>query len=44
MAQVKASNTSEHLLNEIWKIISSLYQAIKITKKVYSNNTRTIFF
>ena len=33
LAQVKAGNTSENLLNEIRQIIYSLYQAKKITKK-----------
>ena len=34
LAQVKAGNTSENLLDEIKKIIYSLYQAKKNTKKV----------
>ena len=34
LAQVKAGNTSEDLLNEIRQIIYSLYQAKEITKKV----------
>ena len=33
LAQVKAGNTSENLLNEIRQIIYSLYQAKEITKK-----------
>ena len=33
LAQVKASNTSENLLNEIRQIISTLYQANKICRK-----------
>ena len=37
LAQVKAGNTSENLLNEIRQIIYSLYQAKEITKKVYNN-------
>ena len=37
LAQVKAGTTSENLLNEIRRIIYSLYQAKKITKKVYNN-------
>ena len=37
LALVKASNTSENLLNEIRQIIYSLYQAKVITKKVYNN-------
>ena len=34
LAQVKAGNTSENLLNEIHQIIYSLYQAKETTKKV----------
>ena len=34
LAQVKAGNNSEHLLNEIRQIIYSLYQSKEITKKV----------
>ena len=37
LAQVKASNNSENLLNEIRQIIYSLYQSKQITKKVYNN-------
>ena len=37
LAQVKAGNTSENLLNEVRKIIYSLYRAKEITKKVYNN-------
>ena len=37
LAQVKAGNTSEKLLNEVCKIIYSLYRAEEITKKVYKN-------
>ena len=33
LAQVKAGNTSEKLLNEIRQIIYSLYRAKEITKK-----------
>ena len=33
LAQVKAGNNSENLLNEIRKIIYSLYQSKEITKK-----------
>ena len=42
LAQVKASNTSENLLNEIIQIIYSLYQAKEITKKVYKNIMNSI--
>ena len=37
LAQVKAGNTSEKLLNEIRQVIYSLYQEKDITKKVYNN-------
>ena len=37
LAQVKAGNTSENLLNEIRQIIYSLYLEKEITKKVYNN-------
>ena len=37
LAQVKAGNTSENLLNEIRKIKYSSYRAKEITKKVYIN-------
>ena len=37
LAQVKAGDTSENLLNEIRQIIYSLYRAKEITKKVYNN-------
>ena len=37
LAQVKAGNKTESLLNEIRQIIYSLYQAIDITKKVHNN-------
>ena len=36
-ARVQAGNTSENLLNEIRRIIYSLYRAKAITKKVYNN-------
>ena len=37
LAQVKADNNSESLLNEIRRIVYSLYQSKEITKKVYDN-------
>ena len=37
LAQVKAGNNSESLLNEIRKTVYSLYQSKEITKKVYNN-------
>ena len=37
LAQVKAVNSSENLLNEIGQIIYSLFPEKEITKKVYNN-------
>ena len=37
LAQVKAGNNSENLLNEIRQIVYSLYQSKEITRKVYNN-------
>ena len=37
LAQVKAGNTSENLLNEIRQILYSLYSAKQITKEVCNN-------
>ena len=37
LAQVKAGNTSESLLNEVKQIMHSLYHTKEITKKVYKN-------
>ena len=37
LAQVKASNNSESLVNEIRQIVYSLYQSKEITKKAYNN-------
>ena len=42
IAQVKASNNSESLLNEIRQIVYSLYQSKEITKKVYNNIIKSI--
>ena len=42
LAQVKAGNTSENLLNEIRQIMYSLYQAKRITKELYSNIMNSI--
>ena len=42
LAQVKAGNNSESLLNEIRQIVYSLYQLKKITKKVYNNIIKSI--
>ena len=42
LAQVKAGNNSESLLNEIRQIVYSLYQSKQFTKKVYNNITKSI--
>ena len=42
LAQVKAVDKSEMLLNEIRQIIDSLYQAKQITKKVYNSIIKSI--
>ena len=42
LAQIKAGNNSESLLNEIRQIIYSLYQSKEITKKVYNNIINSI--
>ena len=42
LAQVKAGNNSEGLLNEIRQIVYSLYRLKEITKKVYNNIINSI--
>ena len=42
LAQIKADNNSESLLNEIRQIIYSLYRSKEITKKVYNNIINSI--
>ena len=42
LAQVKADNNSESLLNEIRQIFYYLYQSKLITKKVYNNIIKSI--
>ena len=42
LAQVKAGNNSESLLNEIRQIVYSLYESKEITKKVYNNIIKSI--
>ena len=42
LAQVKAGNNSQSLLNEIRQIVYSLYQSEQITKKVYHNIIKSI--
>ena len=42
LAQIKAGNNSESLLNEIRQIVYSLYQSKEITKKVCNNIINSI--
>ena len=42
LAQVKAGNNSESLLNEIRRIVYSFYQSKQITKKVYNSIIKSI--
>ena len=42
IAQVKAGNNSENLLNEIRQIVYSPYQSKEITKKVYNNLMKSL--
>ena len=42
LAQVKAGNNSESLLNEIRQIVYSLYQSKNITKKAHNNIIKSI--
>ena len=42
LAQAKAGNNSESLLNEIRQIFNSLYHSKQITKKVYNNIIKSI--
>ena len=42
LAQIKAGNNSESLLNEIRQIVYSFYQSKEITKKVYNNIIKLI--
>ena len=42
LAQVKAGNNRESLLNEVRQIVYSLYQSKEITKKVYNNIIKSI--
>ena len=50
LAQVRTGNTSLNLINEIYQIKYSLYQANEITEKVYKNtiqcryNTKEILY
>ena len=42
LAQIKAGNDSQSLLNEIRQIAHSLYQSKEITKKVYNSILKSI--
>ena len=42
LAQVKAGNNSENLLNEIRQIVYSLYQSKESTKKAYNKIIKSI--
>ena len=42
LTQIKASNNSESLLNEIRQIVYFLYRTKEITKKVYNNIIKSI--
>ena len=42
LAQIKAGNNPESLLNEISQIVYSLFQSKEITKKVYNNIIKSI--
>ena len=42
LAQMKAANNSESLLNEIMQIVYSLYQSKEINKKVYNSIIKSI--
>ena len=42
LAQMKAGNNSESLLNEIRQIVHSFYQSKEINKKVYNNIIKSI--
>ena len=42
LAQIKAGNNSESLLNKIRQMVYSLYRSKEITKKVYNNIIKSI--
>ena len=42
LAQIKADRNPESLLNEIRKIVYSLYRSKEITRKVYNNIIKSI--
>ena len=43
LAQLKAGNNSEKLINEIRQLLYSLYHSKKLTKKIYNNLINTIY-
>ena len=42
LAQIKAGNNAESLINEMRQIVYFLYQSKQITKKVYNNIIKSI--
>ena len=42
LAQIKAGNNLENLLNEIRQIVYSLHQSKEITKKAYNNIMKSL--
>ena len=42
LAQIRAGNNSESLLNEIRQMVYSLYQSKEITKKVFNSIVKSI--
>ena len=42
LAEVKAGNNSESLLNEIRQIVYSLYQSKQIARKIYNNIIKSV--
>ena len=42
LAQVKAGNNSESLLDKIRETVNSLYQSKQVTKKVYNNIIKSV--
>ena len=44
LAQIKAGDNSDNLLNEIRQIVYSLYQSKEITRKVYNKIIKSIMY
>ena len=42
LAQIKAGNNSQNLLNEIRQTVYCLYQSKEITQKVYNNILKSV--